>query len=368
MMQYPGSEFTWIINIIFIVLFVFMYLYGTRLQAYTMNRQAEASLKQIEILSTQGKQIAYRALKDLKVAEEEIKSTLENFLEFFFIEPVNTDPAGVMQRLEHLLNIRESRFEEEIDRIAPKATPEQAANAGLVLSGAMALYYIFRVVRHFLLLGKKYKNIYYTMQLNMQLPEIMRMAKAYFEAVRAFSDGKPIGDGMGTLAVAHFAREIKADPPEEIAKHTITFTGEFEGRFLWFVRAKGHGGHVGHPGLAIKKLVERKKGKIALIVTVDAGMKLEGEDSGHVIGGVGAAIGGPGVEKYKIEISGVDHKIPLDAIVIKESLVDALSPMKKALVDAVPKTIERIKNVIRQRTQKGDTLIIAGIGNTIGIA
>jgi hypothetical protein len=54
--------------------------------------------------------------------------------------------------------------------------------------------------------------------------------------------------------------------------------------------------------------------------------------------------------------------------VIKESLEDALSPMKKALVDAVPKVIERMKRAIRLRTKKGDTVIIAGIGNTMGIA
>ena len=33
---------------------------------------------------------------------------------------------------------------------------------------------------------------------------------------------------------------------------------------------------------------------------VDAGLKLEGEDSGYVVDGVGAAIGGVGVEKFKI--------------------------------------------------------------------
>lgn len=194
------------------------------------------------------------------------------------------------------------------------------------------------------------------------------MAKAYFEAVRAFADGKPIGDGMGPLAIAHFAKEIQADPPEEIAHHTIAFQGEFEGRNLWFVRAKGYGGHIGKPGEAIKILVNRNKGKIARIITVDAGMKLEGEDTGHVIEGVGAAIGDPGPEKHKMEESVVKYDIPIDAIIIKESIEDALSPMKKSLVDAVPKVIEHLKNAIRLRSDTGETLIIAGIGNTIGIA
>ncbi len=345
-----------------------MYMYGTRIQAYVWTRQVETAVSQLESLTTQGKQIAYRAFKDLAAKEEDIKSTVEDFMEFFIIEPVSLDPAGVLGRLEHLLDVRTHRYEKEIARIAPNAEPEKAANAESVLSGAMALNYIFRVVRHFMILGKKTKSIYYIMQVQMQLPEIMRMAKAYFEAVRAFADGKPIGDGMGPLAIAHFARELKAGKSEEITQHTIALSSKFEGRKILFVRAKGYGSHVGKPGEAIKMLVDRSKGKISRIITIDAGMKLEGEDSGHIIEGVGAAIGDPGPEKFKMEDSGVKYDIPIDAIIIKESLEDALSPMKKILVDAVPKIIERIKNAIMLRTKNGDTVIVAGIGNSIGIA
>ncbi len=367
MLQSPLVDFNWIFQIIFLVFFMFIYLYGTRLQSYIWQRQAKAGLNQLEVLAKQGKNIASKVFMDLKVDEKEVKSTVDDFMEFFIIEPVNIDPAGVLQRLEHVLDVRTTRYEEQVSKIAPKASPEQQANAEAVLSAAMALNYVYRVVRHFYLLGKKTKSIYYTMQLQMQLPMIIEMAKAYFEATRAFAEGKPIGDGVGTLAVAHFAREIKAGEPEDIAQHTVALSGEFEGRTLWFVRAKGYGSQVGKPGEGIKRVAERLKGKIARIITVDAGLKLEGEDTGHVIGGVGAAIGGVGVEKYKMEESGVKHEIPIDAIVIKESLEDALSPMKKSLVDAVPKVIERMKNAVLLRTEKGDTVIIAGIGNTIGI-
>ncbi|MFX1565078.1 MAG: DUF1512 family protein [Promethearchaeota archaeon] len=367
MFQIPLVDFNWIFQIIFLVFFMFIYLYGTRLQSYIWQRQAEAGVKQLEVLAKQGRNIATQTFKDLKVEEKVIKSTLDKFLEFFVIEPVNLDPAGYIQRLEHVLDVREVRHEEHVAKIATKASPVEQANAEAVLSGAHALYYVFRVVRHFYLLGKKTKSIYYTMQLQMQLPEILQMAKAYFEATRAFADGKPIGDGMGPLAVAHFAREIKANEPETIAKHTVAFSGEFEGRNLWFIRAEGPGSQVGKPGKGIEEVVKRKKGKVARIITVDAGLKLEGEDTGQVIEGAGPAIGGAGVEKYKMEISGLEHKIPTDAIVIKESLEDALTPLKKALVDAIPKVIEKMKEYILELTEKGDTIVIAGIGNTVGI-
>jgi hypothetical protein len=362
------DQLYYIFQLVFLVIFIVIYLYGTRLQSYIWTKQVQSAANQLETLAAQGKQLSTRMLKDLGVEERDLKATIDDFMEFFTIEPVNLDPAGVLSRLEHLLDVRTHRYEAEIARVAPKATPEQAGNAESVLSAAMALNYIFRVVRHFVILGKKSKSVYSILQIQMQLPEIMRMAKAYFEAVRAFAEGKPIGDGMGALAIAHFAREVDANKPEEIAEHTIALAGKFEGRKLLFVRAKGYGSETGKPGEAIRLLVNRAKGKVARIITVDAGMKLEGEETGQVIEGVGAAIGDPGPEKFKMEDSGVKYSIPIDAIIVKESIEDALCPMKKSLVDAVPKVIERIKNGIRLRTQKGDTVVVAGIGNTIGIA
>jgi hypothetical protein len=100
---------------------------------------------------------------------------------------------------------------------------------------------------------------------------------------------------------------------------------------------------------------------------IDAAGKLEGDISGDVIEGVGAAIGGPPTEKYKIEQTAVKRKIPVDAIVIKESFTEAIKQLNKNLVKGVEVATERVKRAIRERTKPGDTVIIAGIGNTIGI-
>jgi hypothetical protein len=82
---------------------------------------------------------------------------------------------------------------------------------------------------------------------------------------------------------------------------------------------------------------------------------------------VGAAIGGPGVEQFKIEEAIVKHKIPLDAIIVKQDLGDAVSPLRKEIFDATELVIKKIKRLILERTSEGDNVIIAGIGNTIGI-
>jgi hypothetical protein len=57
----------------------------------------------------------------------------------------------------------------------------------------------------------------------------------------------------------------------------------------------------------------------------------------------------------------------VNAVIIKEDIGDAVSPMRKEIFDAADTAIQRIKRLILERTKEGDAVIIAGIGNTIGI-
>ena len=100
---------------------------------------------------------------------------------------------------------------------------------------------------------------------------------------------------------------------------------------------------------------------------IDAGLKLSGDKTGSIAIGVGAAIGGIGIEKHYIEESSTGKAIPIDALICKQSLEDAITTMKRPITQSVPKIIEKIKMAIRKRTEKGSKIIIAGIGNTIGI-
>jgi hypothetical protein len=63
----------------------------------------------------------------------------------------------------------------------------------------------------------------------------------------------------------------------------------------------------------------------------------------------------------------VKYHIPINAVIIKEDVGDAVSPLRKEIFDSVENVIERVKQVVLERTKEGDKVIIAGIGNTIGI-
>ena len=90
---------------------------------------------------------------------------------------------------------------------------------------------------------------------------------------------------------------------------------------------------------------------------IDAGLKLEGEMVGEVSEGIGSAIGGPGVDAYKIEEKITKYKIRNYAVIVKEDIGDAVSPMRKEINDAVDKVIERVRDVVKERTKEGDTVL-----------
>ena len=96
-------------------------------------------------------------------------------------------------------------------------------------------------------------------------------------------------------------------------------------------------------------------------------LKLEGEKTGEISEGIGAAIGGIGTERYKIEEEATKFDIPVYAIVVKQSIQEAVTTMKKEISDAVEPVLERIKRLIIERTKEGELVLVAGIGNTAGI-
>ncbi|HEY4673624.1 MAG TPA: DUF1512 family protein, partial [Nitrososphaerales archaeon] len=139
------------------------------------------------------------------------------------------------------------------------------------------------------------------------------------------------------------------------------------GRTLYLLKAEGPGGNVGQPGTAIQKMIEETKIELNTIVMIDAALKLEGEKSGDIAEGIGAAIGGIGVDRFKIEAVATKHNIPLYAIVIKQSIVEAISVMKKEIADSAEKVHALLNRIIEEKTKEGDKVLIVGVGNSLGV-
>ena len=353
-----------IFQLVFTGIFVVFMFYGQRVQMMVMIREVETRLRRLKLIKDDGRKIAIDTIKQVGKPVGDPSDRVDQFLEYIAITPQSMDPSGIVWKLEHLLDVRDSRFKDEVKLMAPEADDTQLNNLENTLEAAMALHMIYKVIRHFYLLGKKTLSLYVIMQIQMVLPLIMQQAEAYAHALRAFSVGQPIGDGAGPLVAAKLMQGYET---KEIARDVVVAKVPIEGRTAYVLKAKGPGGNVGKPGEGISQIIKEKKGKIATIIMIDAALKLEGEKPGEIAEGVGSAIGGPGVEAFKIEESIMKNKIPVNAIIVKQDLGDAVSPMRKEIFEAADPVIARIKRLILERTKNGDTVIIAGIGNTIGI-
>jgi len=354
----------WILQIVWLLFFVVFMFYGTRIQMYVMLREVQSSLLRLKLLRDEGRKMAISTIKETGKPPSDPTEQIDRFLEYVTFTPESMDPAGIVWKLEHILDVRELRFKDEVRLIAPQADESQTRNLEFTLEAALTLNMIYKVTRHYYELGKKTLSLYTIMQIQMILPLIMKMAKAYASALRAFTYGQPIGDGAGALVAAKLMNKRRKT---KIAKDMVMAKVPIEGRTAYVLKAEGPGANLGKPGDAVNRIIEENEGKISTIIAIDAAQKLEGEKPGEIAEGVGVAIGGPGIEQFKVEETVLKYKIPVNAVIIKEDIGDAVSPIRKEIFDAADTAIERIKRLLLERTKKGDSVIIAGIGNTIGI-
>ncbi len=359
-----GDTISQIISMLFYVVFIVFLFYGQRIQMYVMIREVEGSLYKLKYIRDEGRKTAIETIKEIGKPQTDPTVRVDRYLEYFAISPQNMDPAGIVYKLDHILDVRDARLKDDVKLMAPGIDEVQTNNLENTLEAAMALNFIYKVVRHYYIQGKKTLSLYTIMQLQMILPMVMKEAEAYANALKAFAYGQPIGDGAGPLLAAKLMHGYEA---RKLPKDCVVATVPIEGRTAFIIKAEGPGGNVGKPGDAVKAIIDENEGKIATVIMIDAGLKLEGEGVGEVAEGIGAAIGGPGVDQFKIEESIAQYHIPINAVIVKEDIGDAVSPMRKEINDAIDKAIERVKGVILERTKEGDKVVIVGVGNTIGI-
>ncbi|MEM1883093.1 MAG: DUF1512 family protein, partial [Candidatus Bathyarchaeia archaeon] len=97
---------------------------------------------------------AISAIKEIGKPSEDLETRVDRILEHVDIEPVTLDTTGVIRRLEHIIDVREFRLKDEVKQMVPEADETQINNLTNVLEVAMALNQIYKIVRHYYLMGK----------------------------------------------------------------------------------------------------------------------------------------------------------------------------------------------------------------------
>lgn len=346
-----------ILAVIFLILLIPMILRRRIVSGVTR------SVLELEALVSDGKEILIKTAKEKGNPPQDPESAVENYMEYFVIPPVDLDPNGIVRKLDEILEMSEESFKYMAQELAPEADEEWKSNIIMTLKATLGINNVAKQVRHNLELAKKTGNLQILLMLQMSIPLIMKIVKAQFEGIEAFSQGKPIGDGLGPLLAGMM---MASDSPGEIKQQgeMIISQKEYHGRTIIIARAQGPGARVGKVGKTINSII--KDEGIKRIITIDAAVKLEGEKTGSIAEGIGVVIGGSGVDRWEIEEKMMREDLQLDAIIVKMSPEEAVSPLTKELLDAAIKTIPVAENSIL-RSREGSKILMVGVGNSCGL-
>ena len=355
-----SNPFMMLIWFLPIILFVF---YGQRIQLIITSRDIKKDMAKLEQFRNDSRNELIDYVKQKLSPNGDPTQKLDRFFDYFTIMPVDVDPNGIIPKIHHLVRSREDTTRKQVKSMFSEINTLEVTKVQNLLEIVTTLQLLHKVVRHLFLTAKKQNNYPLILPLQMMLPFIMEQAGALKDAIPAFKKGQPIGDGIGPLVVGGMMLDTKKQNAEF---ETVYSESEFDGRKLILLKAEGPYATVGRPGEATESIVEKLKPDV--IIMIDAALKLEGEDSGSIAQGFGAAIGGIGIDRFKIEAIATKHDIPIFAIVVRQSVKEAITLMKKEISDQAENVKSQVYEMITDNSSPNQTVLVIGVGNTLGVA
>ena len=355
-----SNPFMMLIWFLPVLLFVF---YGQRIQLIITSRDIKKDMAKLEQFRNDSRNELIDYVKQKLSPNGDPTQKLDRFFDYFTVMPVDIDPNGIIPKIHHLVRSRDDTTRKQVKSMFSEINTLEVTKVQNLLEIVTTLQLLHKVVRHLFLTAKKQNNYPLILPLQMLLPFIMEQAEALKDAIPAFKKGQPIGDGIGPLVVGGMMLDTKKQNAEF---ETVYSESEFDGRKLILLKAEGPYATVGRPGEATESIVEKLKPDV--IIMIDAALKLEGEDSGSVAQGFGAAIGGIGTDRFKIEAIAVKYDIPIFAIVVRQSVKEAITLMTKEISDQAENVKSQVYEMITDNSNPNQTVLVIGVGNTLGVA
>ena len=342
------------------ILFVF---YGQRIQLIITSGDIKKKLAKLDQFRNDSRDDLIQYIKKNLTPKGDPVEKIDRFFDYFTIMPVDIDPNGIVPKIHRLVRSREDTTRKQVKSLFTEIDAMEITKIQTLLEIVTTLQLFHRIVRHLFLTAKKQNNYPLILPLQMMLPFIMEQADALRDAITVIKQGQPIGDGIGPLVVGEMMLDTKKQKAEF---ETVYSESEFKDRKLILLKAEGPYATVGRPGEATEFLVSKFKPNI--IIMIDAALKFEGEESGTVAQGFGAAIGGIGTDRFKIEEIATKYDIPVFSIVIKQSVNDAITLMKKKIADQADNIKNQVHEMITDNTSADQSVLVIGVGNTVGVS
>lgn len=367
----PLMMLVWILPII---LFVF---YGQRIQLMVTSGEIRKGIKRLDAYGLESRDELVAYVREVLGgaagsgpgagsgggSADGLAGRIDTLLDYFTIMPADMDPSGIVPKIEQVVRSREDYTRRHVRLLCPGIGEADLSRVQTLLEIATVLRLLHRIVNHMYLTAKKQKNFPLILPLQMALPFVMEQAAAMKGAVPAFRAGQPVGDGIGPMVVGSMMAGLEK---REVAFQTVAAEGTIDGRAAHLLKARGPDSTVGRPGEGVEALLS-SGAKIDLIIMVDAALKMEGEESASIAQGFGAAIGGIGTERFRIEEAAAAKGVPVLAIVVKQSVKDAVGLMTREIAESAADVRSRVRRMVADNTDEGQAVLIVGVGNTSGV-
>ena len=362
-LAWVGEDIDTLMMLLWIIPVIVFVFYGQRIQLLISSNEIKKDIEKLDAYTASTKKDFLNYVKNNPTSHSDPTKKLDSFFEYFTIMPVDLDPNGIISKINHIVRSRENFIRLQISNMFTDLSSVELSKLQNLLEIVTTLQLFHKHTRHLYLTAKKQKNFPLILPLQMMIPFIMEEAEALKDAMNAIKRGQPIGDSIGPMIVGELMLDTKK---ENAAFETIWSKTTFEDRDLFLLKAEGPNATVGRPGDGFEKIISTKKPD--LVIMIDAALKLEGEDSASIAKGFGAAIGGIGTERFKIEEIATKNEIPVLALVVKQSIYEAITLMTDDIAHQAETVKEELLQMIRENTASGQTILVIGVGNTIGVA
>src|SRR3989338_1984150 len=195
-----------IIQTIISILFLGMIFLYPRLMISNVVSKLEKELESLETLTEDSIDTTAKAMGG---PFKENKAAIKRAIEFFASPPIDVDPTGIVPKLDKTIREIRGTFEAFVIKNADTRDPVKIMNLEAAVLHTATNHMISKIVKHFLVLVKKHKNLQIAMIVQMQMPMIREASEIMNKSVKAFVNEEPVGDGLGPLVAATLAGESK---------------------------------------------------------------------------------------------------------------------------------------------------------------
>lgn len=78
--------------------------YGQKFQTWMMLREVEAAVIRLRIIRDEAKKLTVATIQEFGNKGTDPTPRIEHFMEYFIIMPANLDPAGIVPKIDHLID------------------------------------------------------------------------------------------------------------------------------------------------------------------------------------------------------------------------------------------------------------------------